>query len=445
MRFAKAIVLAAIAFGSIMSTTSQEDGNVSVEEDYTGSAFRTLHPDEMVQVMVMHKNGAGKAEAKKSASRLVGEIPRFNIVVATMSVHDADGLRHSPNIEGVDLDKAVTVAPKPLEEFDDHDLVRRRAMKEEVSNGVSMVQAKGVEPGPEAVKICVVDSGYNLGHEDLPKQPVVSGKDNSFYKNDESLKDTSILGHGTHVTGIIAAIENNDVGVAGVVPRLAEDGISLHISRGLSHRGSGTMSGILNAISNCVDAGAKVVNLSLSHDKGYDKVESRVFNDLYVRDGVLLVAAAGNSGTNDYAWPASHPSVMSVAAVHSNGVGAGFSQSNDQVEVAGPGVSIKSTIPFDGYKSYSGTSVAAPHVSAVAALVWSHNTSCSNTQIRRILLQSAKQPGRSRCDEDVGYGLVQAQDAISLLKATGCDAGSLNLLNPVGQFEGCSRQGADES
>lgn len=362
-----------------------------------------------------------------------------------MSVHDVEGLRHSPNIEGVDLDKAVSVAPKPLDEFDDHDRVRRRAMKEEVANGVSMVQAQGVQSGKDAVKICVVDFGYSLGHQDLPKQPAVSGTDNSFYKADPSLKDTSIIGHGTHAAGIIAAVGNNNVGVAGIVPELSQDGISLHISIGLSHRGSGTMSGILNAISNCVDAGAKVINLSLGHDKGYDKVEAQVFNDLYARDGVLMVAAADNSGTNDYAWPASHPSVISVAAVHANGMGAGFSQSNDQVEVAGPGVSIKSTIPFDGYKSYPGTSVAAPHVTAVAALVWSHNASCSNTQIRRILLQSAKQSGRSRCDEDVGSVLVQAQDAITLLQTNGRDAGSMDLLDPVGRFEGCTRPAADES
>ena len=143
MRFPNAILVAAIAFyniGILPCTTFAE--SLSQRNDYTGSVLQTLPPSDMVQVIVMHKNGDGKAEVEKVAQRLVGEIPRFNILVVTMMVHNVDGLRHSPNIHGVDLDKAVKVTPKPLEEFDDHDLVRRRAMKEEVSNGVNMVQAR---------------------------------------------------------------------------------------------------------------------------------------------------------------------------------------------------------------------------------------------------------------------------------------------------------------
>lgn len=76
-------------------------------------------------------------------------------------------------------------------------------------------------PGPDAIKICVVDTGYDLGHKDLPKKTSVDGTDNSFYPNDSSRKDMSILGHGTHVAGIIGALANNDVGVAGAVGKLS--------------------------------------------------------------------------------------------------------------------------------------------------------------------------------------------------------------------------------
>jgi serine protease len=268
----------------------------------------------------------------------------------------------------------------------------------------------------------------------------VDGTDNYFYTRDPSLKDHSILGHGTHIAGIIGAFANKNIEVAGIVGKLSPERISLHISRGLSHRGSGTMSGILNAVSNCIDAGAKVVNLSVGHDKGYDRVEARAFNDAFARDGVLMVAAAGNAGTNDYAWPASYPSVMSVGAVHNNGKKAHFSQFNNQVEVSAPGVNIQSTVPNNGCKSYSGTDVAAPHVTAVAALVWSYSSVCTNAQIRRILLQTARQFGPEPCNVNVGYGLIQAEDAIIMLNSNGCDAGSANLLNHQGYFEGCSRQ-----
>lgn len=95
------------------------------------------------------------------------------------------------------------------------------------------------------------------------------------------------------------------------------------------------------------------MNWSLGDDKGYDQVEARAFNDAFARDGVLMVAVAGNDGTNDYAWPASYPSVISVGTVYNNGKRDQFSQSNDQMEVAGLGINIKSTVPYNGYKSYS--------------------------------------------------------------------------------------------
>jgi hypothetical protein len=118
------------------------------EQDYTGSELKTLPPDDIVRVMVMHKNDEGKKEAANAASTIVGEIPRFNILVATMSVHNADGLRHSPNIEGVDLDKGVKVAPRQELYEENLYLVRR----------VSMVQADTTVPGPDAIKICIVDT-----------------------------------------------------------------------------------------------------------------------------------------------------------------------------------------------------------------------------------------------------------------------------------------------
>ena len=127
---------------------------------------------------------------------------------------------------------------------------------------------------------------------------------------------------------------------------------------------------------NCVDAGAKVVNMSLGGD--FTPIFDSYFDDLE-NEGteVLFVAAAGNGGDGSYLYPASVDSrlMMSVACVDSDSDHCYFSQYNDQVDIAAPGMGVKSTIPNDGYDNKSGTSMSSPHVAAVAATRSSSTTS----------------------------------------------------------------------
>ena len=95
----------------------------------------------------------------------------------------------------------------------------------------------------------------------------------------------------------------------------------------------------------------------------------------------------------DSSYPASYDSVVSVAAVDSSGNHASFSQYNNQVEVAAPGVGVRSTLPGNRYASYNGTSMATPHVSAVYALVWSQHRQCTPAQIRRVVNITAEDRG----------------------------------------------------
>jgi hypothetical protein len=156
-------------------------------------------------------------------------------------------------------------------------------------------------------------------------------------------------------------------------------------------------------------------------------------------------------------FPASYDSVMSVSAVKNINQKdpfytiAPFSQHNSRVEIAAPGHKIKSTSPpVNRYKLQSGTSMAAPHVTGVSALLRSHNPRCSAQQIRRILLASARDLGLSGCDEYFGFGMVQAKAAVDMLKRGGCsaadgldllDANGLNdssLCKPIPYAETCS-------
>ena len=137
--------------------------------------------------------------------------------------------------------------------------------------------------------------------------------------------------------------------------------------------------------------------------------------------GLLSIAAAGNDGNSSLSYPASYDAVMSVGALDSSKNIASFSQYNSQVEIAAPGVAVNSTLPGNSYASWNGTSMATPHVSGVAALVWSNHTNCTADQIRNVLNVSAEDLGAAGRDNYYGHGLVQAKAASDLIAAQGCD------------------------
>merc|ERR1711862_660121 len=150
--------------------------------------------------------------------------------------------------------------------------------------------------------------------------------------------------------------------------------------------------------------------------------------------GILFIAAAGNGGSSSLLYPASYPALMSVAAIDSNKNTASFSQYNNQVEISGPGVAIKSTIPNNQYATWSGTSMATPHVAGVAGLLWMHFPECKNYEIRNVLAATAEDLKASGCDVNTGYGLVQAKNAYELLSEGNC-GGSIGQTSPVGGCE----------
>jgi len=208
----------------------------------------------------------------------------------------------------------------------------------------------------------------------------------------------------------------------------------LVIGKALDDSGSGTLSGVLDAVQSCVDKGAKVISLSLGGG-GYSQTTDEFYSNLYENDGILFVAAAGNGGSSSKMYPASYPALMSVAAIDSSKNKASFSQYNDQVEISAPGVSVKSSLPEDKYASWSGTSMATPHVAGVAGLLWMHFPECKNYQIRNVLAATAMHLGSTDgCDNQYGYGLVQAKDAYELLAEGNC-GGNIGTNEPTGGCE----------
>jgi serine protease len=275
-------------------------------------------------------------------------------------------------------------------------------------------------------KVCIIDSGYALDTPDL-QTTRIAGTDRGAGAWDGS-DGSELHPHGTHVAGTIAALGGNNMGVIGVIP---DDALDLHIVRFFDGDGGAVYaSDLAGAMEDCAAAGANVVNMSLGGDFS-SRLEERVANKLS-KKGVILVAAAGNGGSiggledkgdySTFSYPASYDGVMSIAAYDNNLERAYFSQYTSQVDLAGPGVSVLSTVP-GGYGRMSGTSMATPHVTAVAALVWSNHKQCSSRQIVDALKKTAYDLGTPGYDYYSGHGLVQAKAANDYLTANPCNGG----------------------
>lgn len=492
------------------------------------------------KVRVLVQFAPGKAANVEHSLRAAGgeihyafdELETFAVSLPEAALN---GIVHNPNVLMIEEDAPrypISVMPS-ARAVDLPDQV--------VPYGIDMVQARDVwdadrngvvdagAPTAANRKICIIDSGLFTGHEDFQGLNVTGYSTN--WNSDG-------LGHGSHVAGTIAAM-NNALGVVGVTPGT----VQLYIVRVFGDDGAWVYSStLIDAANRCASAGANIISMSLGGPTS-STTEKRGFATLYT-NGILSIAAAGNEGTSAFSYPASYDSVMSVAAIDENKVVADFSQYNSQVEIAAPGVGVLSTVPYidetfvtvngvdyagahieysargtasgalvdgglctstgawagkvvlcqrgdisfydkvmnvqnsggaaaviynnvpggflgtlgDGYSSsivavslsqedglflvanrlgqtatvsstlytnvsgyeyYDGTSMATPHASAVAALVWSAVPTATNAEIRAALTSTAEDLGAAGRDVYYGYGLVQARAAIDALTGGG--------------------------
>ena len=217
---------------------------------------------------------------------------------------------------------------------------------------------------------------------------------------------TDDFGHGTHVAGIAAAATNNGIGIAGV-----SWGARVMPVKVLDQYGNGWYSDIADGIVYAADNGAKIINLSLG---GAAASQTLCQAAAYAQQkGALLVAATGNAGAA-VLYPAACDGVLAVAATDRSDQRASFSNYGPEVDLAAPGVDIYSTWPWlDGYFTKSGTSMAAPHVSGVAALVWSRWPEWDNIEVSRRIMETAVDVDVSGWDPYTGWGRLDAAAALA--------------------------------
>lgn len=334
-----------------LDTTEQSPQNVGDGLDERPVKDWLTQGDGTVRIIAKYGNVDGKRAAKRAAISVTEDLTKYSILAFTLpNAEAADRLWQNRGLLTMDNDNEM----QALDFFDDggesfqsdFTFASEAALKNEIKPyGISSVQSdllsQRMSSDNVTIKVCVVDTGYQLGHPDLPNE--ASGYVEGINTGAGSWK-TDKLGHGSHVAGTIAGI-GNDFGVEGVNPSGSSFG--LIVAKGLGDNGQGSASSIMQSIVKCAEMGARVINLSLGCSARFaispcgSDTEEGFYTDLS-NDGVLVVAAAGNAGNSNFGYPASYPSVMSVAAVGRDNSVASFSQFNEQVEISAPGVDILS-------------------------------------------------------------------------------------------------------
>ena len=262
----------------------------------------------------------------------------------------------------------------------------------------------GSWPANGGVRIAVVDTGIDETHPDLSGQTVACASSLDLDLLDQCADDN---GHGTHVAGTIAAKANNGIGVVGVAFNA-----DLVVCKALDEFGSGSIADVANCIDWAASQGAKVISMSLVGGAA-TTIQQAVANAWDDGNGAVIVAAAGNDGDSTLNYPAAYAQVISVAATDSADAHASFSNANADVEIAAPGVNVLSTVRGGGYATLSGTSMATPHVSAVAGVLRQLFPSENATAIRNRLDAAVNDLGPAGRDATFGFGRV------NLCKAAG--------------------------
>jgi serine protease len=308
--------------------------------------------------------------------------------------------------------------------------------------GINMPTAWDKSQG-QGVIVAVVDTGvayenygkYGLA-PDLANTNFVPGYD--FINNDTHPNDDE--GHGTHVTGTIAQSTNNNLGIAGIA-----FSASIMPVKVLDNNGNGTYVQVADGIRYATDHGAKVINLSLGGAVPDPYLESAV--QYAYNHGVTIVAATGNDGANQVDYPAAYDNyVIAVGATRFDEAVTYYSNYGSSVDITAPGGDLTVDQNGDGYVDgvlqqtfashqpknfgyylYSGTSMATPHVSGVAALILARNLNFTSDQVRNFIQSTAEDHGISGWDQYYGWGIVDAAAAVPNLSISLTTDGSVSF------------------
>ena len=278
--------------------------------------------------------------------------------------------------------------------------------------------------GGSTITVAVIDSGIDYDHPDFRDNLILNAAKNTYTGSVGASAVDDVIGHGTHVSGTISAMADNNAGVAGI----SYNAKVLPIKVTYGTDGKMYVSDVIEAIDYIVelktnpDSSAylkdiRVINLSLggyNYSSAYQDAVKRAQNA-----GILVVAAGGNDYTSRNHYPSAYPGVIGVSALKEMSYGAptfdrSYSNYGTYIDVSAPGTDIYSTIPGGSYGYKTGTSMATPVVSGVASLVFAANPPLGQEEVADILCQTSQDLGSAGWDSSYGHGMVRADRAVHI-------------------------------
>ncbi len=346
---------------------------------------------------------AGESLAKGADRKIVGLRADSGFGVAR---ERADSVHRELDFGDVGKAVAGTFSDRALEALENNPQVRYveedgpvRALYQDASWGWDRVDAAVLDLYDETAAgadVAVLDTGIQSDHPDLQAN-VGAGSD---FTGTGSWEDDN--GHGTHCAGIVGAVDNSE-GVVGVAPE-----VTLHAGKVLDRNGYGTTSDLAAGIDWVTNNRYDVASMSLGFSSGSSTLKDAV--QYAWNMDVFLVAAAGNNSGGSVEYPAAYSEVVAVSSTDENNDLSDFSSTGPAVEIAAPGTDIRSTSTGSSYETLSGTSMACPHVAAVAAHLMADGL--ANWETRQRLKDTARDLGLP--SDEQGAGLVDAREAVAV-------------------------------
>ncbi|MBA4492898.1 S8 family peptidase [Paenactinomyces guangxiensis] len=312
-------------------------------------------------------------------------------------------LKNDPDLLHIEKDQTLSLPFYRVEKViaTAKSLSNRKLSTQTVPWNIIRVLGRARLNGGKGIRVGVIDTGIDLNHPDLAAN--IKGGVN-FLAPSGPPQDTN--GHGTHVAGIIGAI-NNHIGVVGVASK-----VSLYAIKVLNSSGTGILSNLIRGIEWGIQHRMHILNISIGGGKNIQPALVQAIRAA-IRRGILIVAAAGNDGNpsgrgDTVEVPARHPSVIAVASLNKNNTRETYSATGNSIDISAPGTNILSTFSQKRYAVLKGTSMATAHVSGVLALLRQSFPSESPQKLKQILLRRAIDLPPKGFDPFTGAGLVQA-------------------------------------